>query len=89
MRQAQQTPRPRPTLKILLYAVFDVAGMVMFATGAMWLARRQALFVADFPVNMTQAVIVSVGGLLLMLWAASRILREMITRPVNKIDNRK
>ena len=68
----------------MLYAVFDVAGMLMFATGAMWLARRQALFIPDFPVNMTQAVIVSVGGLLMMLWAASRILREMITRPASQ-----
>ncbi|MBK7565559.1 MAG: hypothetical protein IPI21_15465 [Propionivibrio sp.] len=80
MRPAHQTPRPRPTLRIMLHAVFDVAGMLMFATGAMWLACRQALFIPDFPVNMTEAIVVSVGGLLMMLWAASRILREMITR---------
>ena len=68
----------------MLYAVFDVAGMLMFATGAMWLARRQALFIPDFPVNMTEAIVVSVGGLLMMLWAASQILREMITRPASQ-----
>ena len=68
----------------MLYPVFDVAGMLVFANGAIWLARRQALFIPDFPVNMTEAIVVSVGGLLMMLWAASRILREMITRPASQ-----
>jgi hypothetical protein len=72
--------RPQLTFKILFYAAFDVAGMISFATGAMWLARKQALFVEGFPTNTIQAVIATVAGLLLMLWAAAQIMRELMTR---------
>jgi len=77
----QKIQRPQLTLRILFYAAFDVAGMVSFATGAMWLARKQALFVEGFPTNTIEAVIATVAGLLLMLWAAAQIMRELMTRP--------
>ena len=75
--------RPRLTLKILLYAIFDVAGMALFATGAMWLAQRQALFIRAFPTSMAEAVAATLAGLLLMFWAAAQILRELLTRPAD------
>ena len=70
--------RPQLTLKILLYALFDVAGMISLATGALWLARGQSLFIAGFPTSMTQALAALIGGLALMLWAAAQILRELM-----------
>ena len=73
--------RPQLTLKILLYAIFDVAGMVLFATGAMWLARGQALFIPDFPTSTVEATVMTVGGLALMFWAATQILRQLLRRP--------
>lgn len=73
--------RPQLTLKILGYAVFDVAGMISLATGALWLARGQSLFVAGFPSNIGEALAALVCGLALMLWAAAQILRELIVRP--------
>ena len=73
--------RPQLTLKILLYALFDVAGMISLATGALWLARGQSLFIADFPTNMTQALASLIGGLALMLWAAAQIFRELMPGP--------
>ena len=76
--------RPRLTLKILLYALFDVAGMVFLATGALWLARGQSLFIAGFPGSMVEALAALVGGLALMLRAAAQILRELIQRPAGK-----
>ncbi len=79
----QKAPRPQLTLKILLYAIFDVAGMVLFATGALWLAQGKALFIAGFPTSTLEAITVLVVGLALMLWAASRILRELLKRPAN------
>jgi len=79
----QNAQRPRLTLKILLYAIFDVAGMVLFATGAVWLAQRQTLFVSGFPGSMLEAIIVVVVGLALMFWAASQILCELLKRPAN------
>ncbi len=71
------------TLKILLYAIFDVVGMVLFATGAMWLAQRQALFIQGFPESMAEAVAATVAGLLLMFWAAAQILRELLRPPAD------
>ena len=76
--------RPRLTLKILGYAFFDMAGMVALATGAVWLARGQTLFVAGFPSNIAEALASLVCGLALMLWAAAQILRELIQRPTEK-----
>ena len=74
--------RPQLTLKILLYALFDVAGMVSLATGALWLARGQSLFIADFPTSIAEALAALIGGLALMLWAAAQILRELMPGPM-------
>ena len=79
----QNAQRPRLTLKILLYAIFDVAGMVLFSTGAMWLAQGQALFISGFPTSSMEAIAVLVVGLVLMFWAAAQILRELLKRPTN------
>ena len=78
--------RPRLTLKILLYAIFDVVGMALFATGAMWLAQRQPLFIRDFPASMAEAVAATVIGLLLMFWAAAQILRELLRQPADHAE---
>lgn len=76
--------RPQLTLKIVFLAVFDVIGMVLFATGAMWLARSESLFIPDFPSSMAEALAASIVGLVLMVWAAAQILRELLTGQVNK-----
>ena len=73
-------------MKILLYAIFDVAGMALFATGALWLTQDKALFVSGFPASAAQAWVATVGGLLLMFWAATRILRELISRPADNTE---
>ena len=72
--QTRTTSRPRLTPAILAFAVVDVAGMVLFATGAMWFANGQPLFVPGFPTGVVTAGASLVGGLLLMFWAASGIL---------------
>ena len=80
----QPTPsprRPRLTLKILLYAIVDVVGMVVFASGALWLTQGTNLFVSDFPADKMQAIVATAGGVFLMFWAATQILRELIRRP--------
>lgn len=81
MQQAQRPKRPRLTLKILPYAVLDVAGMILFATGALWLAQGQSLFSTVFPTSMAEAIAALVVGVLFMLWAAARILQELLGRP--------
>ena len=79
----QKIQRPQLTFKILFYAAFDVAGMVLFATGAMWLARKQALFIEGFPTSTMEAIAATLSGLLLMLWAAAQIMRELLNRPAD------
>jgi hypothetical protein len=81
--------RPRLTLKIMFYAIFDVVGMVFFASGALWFARGQSLFIPDFPGTMAGALAAIVGGFMLMLWAAAQIVREMIKRPDNVVEEDK
>jgi hypothetical protein len=85
MPQAHYQQRPQLTLKILFYAIFDVVGTVMFATGAMWFAQGQSLFIPDFPTSAAEAVTTLACGLVLMLWAASRILRELSKRPAKNV----
>jgi hypothetical protein len=79
--------RPRLTLKILLYALLDVAGMVLFASGALWLIQKQSLFINGFPANLAEGVVGLLAGLLLMFWAAAKILRELIKRPDDTLRN--
>jgi len=86
MPQAQnlrRNRRPQLTLRILLFALFDVAGMISLATGALWLARGQTLFFANFPGNIGEALAALACGLVLMIWAAAQILRELIVRPAS------
>ncbi len=73
--------RPQLTLKVLFYAVFDVLGMLIFASGATWLANGQALFVANIPGSTFEALLFSAAGIALMTWAAAQILRELLKRP--------
>ena len=70
--------RPQLTLPILGYALFDVAGMVVFATGAAWFSSGKPLFLGNFPSNALEALLATLAGIALMLWAAAQILREML-----------
>ncbi|EXI79920.1 MAG: hypothetical protein AW12_02944 [Candidatus Accumulibacter sp. BA-94] len=70
--------RPRVTLKVMFFALLDGAGIVILASGAMWLFRGQTLFIPDFPTSVPTAVITVVAGIALMLWATAQILRELI-----------
>ena len=82
------TPRPpRPRLKpaILLFLALDLVGMALFATGALWFAQGRTLFIPGYPTGALDAGIAIVGGLLLMIWSAARILRELfLNRPGGK-----
>ncbi len=81
MQTSQAGLRPRLTLAILLFAGIDIVGMVLFASGAMWFAYGKPLFIPGFPGSMVEAGTATAGGLALMFWAASRILRELLKHP--------
>ena len=78
--------RPSP-LKLLFYAVIDVAGVVLFASGLMWLIRGQHLLFTDFPTGTPGAVAAVSFGLFLMIGAAAQILRLLLGSVAHKLKN--
>ncbi|WP_374680844.1 hypothetical protein [Accumulibacter sp.] len=68
--------RPPVTLRVVLFALLDAAGIVVFSSGAMWLARGQTLFIPNFPTSTPAALITVVAGVALMLWATGQMLNE-------------
>jgi hypothetical protein len=73
--------RPQVTAKVMGYALLDAVGMLVFASGLMWLARHETLFIPDFPTSTSTAVLTVVACIALMLWSAARILRELAKTP--------
>ncbi len=68
--------RPPVTLRVVLFALLDAAGIVVFSSGAMWLTRGQTLFIPNFPTSTPAALITVVAGVALMLWATGQMLNE-------------
>ncbi|GHU29127.1 hypothetical protein AGMMS50256_13280 [Betaproteobacteria bacterium] len=66
--------RPRSTLALLLFIALDIAGIVLFFTGVMWFIHGESRLIPGFPTGTPSAVISIIGGFLLMVVAASRIL---------------
>jgi hypothetical protein len=82
-----QRQRPRVTARVMLYALLDVAGTLILASGLMWLARQQTLFLPDFPTSTATAILTVAAGVALMLWSVAGILRELARqRPTDEID---
>ena len=70
-------PRPRLTARILAYALADVFGLSVFSIGASWFAAGKGAIIAGFPSSLAEAVACTIGGLVVMIWAVIRILREI------------
>ena len=70
-------PRPRLTGKIFLYALADVFGLSCVGIGASWFAAGKGAILGDFPTSTAEAVACTAGGVVVMIWAVSRILREL------------
>jgi len=70
-------PRPRLTGPIFAYGLADVFGLSCVGIGASWFAAGKGAILANFPTSTAEAVICTAGGIAVMLWAVSRILREI------------
>ena len=77
MLNPNRPPRPTLTLAILGYALADVFGLACFAIGASWFAVGKGIFVADFPKSAVEAVACAAGGLLVLFWSVTKILKEL------------
>lgn len=75
---------PRATPLLMAYALLDALGMLVFASGAMWLVNKQPLLVTGFPDSPTTALLAVATGVSLMWWSAARIMRELIKHRPDK-----
>ncbi len=74
---SNRPPRPRLTARILMYAVIDMFGLACVAIGASWFAGGKGSLLESFPNSNAEAVVSTAGGVAVMLWAVTRILREI------------
>ena len=70
---------------ILFYLLLDVVGMVLFATGLLWLVRGLPLFFRNFPKSNLEASIVLAIGLFMMVSSVAKILREVMARAATNL----
>lgn len=77
LNSVTRPPRPRLTGPILAYALVDVFGLSCVGIGASWFAEGKAAILANFPASLAEAVACTAGGVVVMIWAVARILREI------------
>ena len=70
-------PRPRLTGRIFAYGMVDVFGLACVAIGASWFAAGKGAILTNFPTSTAEAVACTLGGVVVMIWSVSRILREI------------
>jgi hypothetical protein len=77
LNTSNRPPRPSLTGPICLYALADVFGLACVGIGASWFAAGKGAIIANFPTSAVEAVACTAGGVAVMLWAVTRILREL------------
>ena len=77
MLPTPRPPRPRLTGRIFAYALADAFGLMCVAIGASWFATGKGAIFANFPRSTVEAVACTAGGVVVMIWAVARILREI------------
>ena len=77
MISMNRPPRPELTGRIALYALVDVFGLSCVGIGASWFAAGKGAILTNFPTSAAEAVVCTVGGAVIMIWAVARILREI------------
>lgn len=63
--------------RIAAYALADLFGLFCVILGISGLLGKPGVILANFPRSTAEAYVCAVGGVVVMLWALSRILREM------------
>ena len=81
----QNTKRIKPNANIVFFITLDIVGMVLFASGALWLFQGLPLFFRNFPKNNVEASVAVGGGLLLMVISIAKILREVSARAATNL----
>lgn len=78
----QPAPREpsRPVRRVALYALADLLGMVVLATGVLWLDRGFTL-PGGAPHNRTEAWTMVLCGAGLLFWSGAGLVRSLKARP--------
>lgn len=77
---AASRKRPRMTLRLLAWLAVDMAGVLLFAAGGMYLVNGQALFVR-LPTTLIEAAMLLAIGAVLMLVGTANMFRESLPVP--------
>lgn len=77
LNSSNRPPRPNLTGPIFLYALIDMFGLACVGIGASWFAAGKGALLAGFPSSVAEALACTAGGVVVMLWAVARILREL------------
>ncbi|MFZ2268382.1 MAG: hypothetical protein WAV95_12485 [Azonexus sp.] len=77
MNNSTRPPRPNLTGPIFGFALLDVFGLSCVGIGASWFAAGKGAILSNFPNSAGEAVVCTVGGIVVMIWAVGRILREI------------
>lgn len=77
MLNPHRPPRPRLTARIALYALVDVFGLTCLSIGGSWFVAGKGALIQGFPTSMAEAVACTAGGLIVMVWAVAKLLREL------------
>lgn len=77
MNLPSQPTRSRRVVRIAAYAAADLFGMFCLFVGVSGLLGQPSMLADNFPRSTAEAYIAAAGGVLVMLWAMSRILREI------------
>ncbi|WP_374327023.1 hypothetical protein [Azonexus sp.] len=69
-------PRPRP-IRLVGYLLVDLFGFLCLALAVAWFAGGKGVILDSFPGSTAEAVASAGGGLVLIVWAIGRVLREL------------
>lgn len=77
----QKRIKPQLTLRIFLFGLVDVVGMLLMSLGAAYFIYGPGKVFKTFPGTTGEAAVTLAVGVGIMLWAAANILREMLKQP--------
>jgi hypothetical protein len=77
MKQPSQANTLRLVARIAAYATADLFGLFCLFLGINGLLGKSPMIIDNFPQSTAEAYASAVGGVLVMLWAMSRMLREV------------
>lgn len=73
--------KPQLTLRIFLWALVDVVGMLLMSVGGVHFIYGPGKVFKSFPATGGEAAVLLAVGIGIMIYAAGNILREMLKQP--------